>query len=90
MCGFVLWGYPASPFEGYAAITPWGQFIGALIMFFVLGFLPGLIAAKILKATGLLRISREVELAGLDLTLGVENEEAAVELEKALDAEVRN
>ncbi|MDE0250527.1 MAG: ammonium transporter [Gammaproteobacteria bacterium] len=90
VCGFVLWGYPASPFEGYAAITPWGQFIGALIMFFVLGFLPGFIAAKILKATGLLRISREVELAGLDLTLGVENEEAAVELEQALDAEVRN
>ena len=90
VCGFVLWGYPASPFEGYAAITPWGQFIGAIIMFFVLGFLPGFIAAKILKATGLLRVSREVELAGLDLTLGVENEEAALELEKALDAEVRN
>ena len=28
MAGFMLWGYPSSPFEGYAAITPWGNFIG--------------------------------------------------------------
>ena len=32
ICGFVLWGYPSSPFDGYAVITPWGQFAGAIIM----------------------------------------------------------
>jgi ammonia channel protein AmtB len=41
--GFVLWGYPSSPdallghTEAWAPITPWGQFIGAVIMFWVLG-----------------------------------------------------
>jgi ammonia channel protein AmtB len=47
-------------------VTPWGQFIGAVIMFCVLGFIPGYILASILKAFGLLRVPREVELAGLD------------------------
>ena len=28
--GFMLWGHPSSAFEGYAAITPWGQFAGAI------------------------------------------------------------
>ena len=35
-------------------------------MFFVLGFIPTFIVAKILNAMGMLRIPREVELAGLD------------------------
>ncbi len=86
ICGFVLWGYPASPFEGYATITPWGQFAGALIMFFVLGFFPGLVAAKILDRVGLLRVPREVELSGLDITASVEAEEAEADLENALEA----
>jgi Amt family ammonium transporter len=70
--GFVLWGYPSSPdallgHEGsWASITPWGQFIGAVIMFFVLGFIPGYVLSWILKSAGLLRVPREVELAGLD------------------------
>jgi ammonia channel protein AmtB len=68
VAGFVLWGYPSSPFEGYAAITPWGNFIGAVIMFLVLGFIPAYILAAILKAVGLLRIPREIELVGLDLS----------------------
>jgi ammonia channel protein AmtB len=42
------------------------MFIGALIMFFVLGMLPGWIIAKILHGMGKLRIPREVEIAGLD------------------------
>ena len=50
----------------YAAINPLGMFIGALIMFFVLGMLPGWIIAKILHGMGKLRIPREVEIAGLD------------------------
>ena len=70
--GFLLWGYPSSPdallghTEPFARVTPWGQFIGAVIMFFVLGFIPGFILSWILKQVGLLRISREMELAGLD------------------------
>jgi ammonium transporter, Amt family len=66
IAGFVLWGQPSSPYEGYATINPLGQFIGAVIMFGVLGFLPGYIMARILKAFGVLRIPRAVELAGLD------------------------
>ena len=64
--GFVLWGYPSSPNPEYASITPWGQFLGAVIMFFVLGFVPFFLAAFLLKRLGLLRIPASVELAGLD------------------------
>lgn len=67
IAGFMLWGYPSSPFEGYASITPWGQFIGAIIMFGVLGFLPAFVASKILNALGMLRIPQELEMAGLDI-----------------------
>jgi ammonia channel protein AmtB len=66
IAGFVLWGHPSSPYEGFATISPWGQFIGAIIMFWVLGFIPGWILAKILHGAGQLRIPREVELLGLD------------------------
>jgi ammonia channel protein AmtB len=38
ICGFVLWGYPSSGYEGYAAINPIGMIIGAIIMFGLLGF----------------------------------------------------
>jgi ammonium transporter, Amt family len=65
--GFLLWGYPSSPNPEFASITPWGQFIGAIIMFLVLGFIPAYVVAAILKAAGLLRVPREIELAGLDL-----------------------
>ena len=67
LAGFILWGQPSSGFEGYAPITPWGQFIGAVIMFWVLGFLPTWILAGIFKRFGVLRIPVEIELAGLDL-----------------------
>ena len=66
ICGFVLWGYPSSGYEGYAAINPVGMIIGAIIMFGLLGFLPGWIIAKILNRMGRLRIPHEVELAGMD------------------------
>ena len=66
ICGFVLWGYPSSGYEGYAAINPIGMIIGAIIMFGLLGFLPGWIIAKILNGMGRLRIPHDVELAGLD------------------------
>ena len=66
ICGFMLWGYPSSGYEGYAAINPVGMIIGAIIMFGLLGFLPGWIIAKILNGMGRLRIPHEVELAGMD------------------------
>jgi len=77
ICGFVLNGYPSSGYSvgamwvgtDYAPINPLGMFIGAIIMFGVLGFLPGWILAKILHGMGKLRIPREVELAGLDYTI---------------------
>ena len=80
ICGFVLWGHPSSPYEGYAAITPWGQLGGAIIMFGVLGFLPGWVGAKILSALGILRIPKEVELLGLDFASAKEEEAAAHEV----------
>jgi len=72
VAGVLLWGYPASPdalldhAEPWAHITPWGQFAGAVIMFWVLGFIPGYVASWILKTLNLLRVPREVEIAGLD------------------------
>ena len=72
IAGFMLWGQPSSPFENFATISPWGNFIGAIIMFGVLGFLPAYVVSKILNAMGLLRIPRKIELEGLDF----ESEEA--------------
>jgi len=79
VAGFVLWGYPAaaptgepgiawfgSTPEGFPAINPIGNILGAFIMWGVLGFLPAWVVAKILDAFGLLRVPREVEIAGLD------------------------
>ena len=83
ICGFVLWGHPSSTYEGYATINPLGNFIGAIIMFGVLGFLPGYIASKILHAFGLLRIPKEVELMGLDFGTAVEEEAATREVREA-------
>jgi ammonia channel protein AmtB len=77
VCGFILWDVPSSPYEGYAAINPLGNFIGAVIMFFVLGFIPGIVLATILRIFGLLRVPREVEIAGLDV-VGQDAYEAAV------------
>ena len=67
VAGFVLWGYPSSPNSEYAAITPWGQFIGAMIMFWGLGFIPAYILGTICKNAGILRVPQEIELAGLDV-----------------------
>ncbi|MDQ4036930.1 MAG: hypothetical protein M3313_00910, partial [Actinomycetota bacterium] len=77
VAGFVLWGYPAAaPVEagsawfntpdGFPAVNPIGNLLGAIIMFGVLGFLPAFAVAKLLNRFGLLRVPRAVELAGLD------------------------
>ena len=87
IAGFLLWGFPTSPIHSEAVITPWGQFLGALIMFGVLGFLPAFILASILNAFGLLRIPRAVELAGLDLRQIHERASEAEEIRQALRGE---
>jgi len=88
ICGFVIWGYPSSGYgvgsmwvgTDYAPINPLGMFIGAIIMFVVLGLIPGWIIAKILHGAGKLRIPRDVEIAGLDYNLleSARNDEKAV------------
>ncbi len=76
VAGFLLWGYPAAaPVEeglawfttpdGFPAINPLGNFLGALIMF-GLGFVPAFAVGKILSFFGLLRVPLDVEAAGLD------------------------
>ena len=70
-------GAPSSPYAGYAAISPIGNTIGALICFFGFGFFPILIVSLILKALGLLRVPREAEILGLDF-VGEEAYEAAI------------
>jgi ammonia channel protein AmtB len=79
VAGFLLWGYPAAaplagsaaPFfgvtpDGFPAVNPIGNLIGAVIMFAVLGFAPAYVAARIFKAMGILRVPAAAELAGLD------------------------
>lgn len=83
VAGFLLWGHPAGAYEGYASINPLGQFVGAIIMFGVLGFMPGWIVAKILHAFGLLRIPREIEIMGLDFQDMQMEQEAAREVREA-------
>lgn len=90
VAGFVLWGYPSSPNAEYAAINPLGQLFGAIIMFGVLGFLPGFVCAKILHYCGGLRIPRQVELAGLDLAEIHTRHSEREELKAALSAETSN
>ncbi len=87
ICGFMLWGYPSSPYEGFATINPLGQFLGAIIMFFVLGFVPAFVVSKILDGMGLLRVPHAVELMGLDFRTMHEEEQARQDVrdaEKAL------
>jgi len=87
IAGFLLWGYPSSPYEGYAAVNPIGNAIGGVIMFLVLGFIPGWVVAKILDGMGLLRVPRQVELMGLDFKSLHEEEiarEEVIRVEKAM------
>ncbi len=88
VAGFVLWGYPSSPNPEYAVITPWGQFLGAVIMFWVLGFFPAFIAAKILHRFGMLRIPKEIELLGLDVSFAISAEQALREIQTTEKQEI--
>ena len=87
IAGFLLWGQPSSPFDGYAHINPLGNTIGAVIMFGVLGFLPAWILAKIINSFGMLRVPPKVELEGLDFNSSQAYDAAVKEIiaaEKAL------
>ena len=91
IAGFLLWGHPATAgyHETVAVITPWGQFAGAVIMFWVLGFLPAFVVANILKAMGKLRIPEAVELVGLDTSADLAEELEAIEVSEADIAEAK-
>jgi len=91
IAGFLLWGHPATAgyYEDVAVITPWGQFAGAVIMFWVLGFLPAFVVSNILKSMGMLRIPEAVELAGLDISADLADEMDAIEVSEADIAEAR-
>ena len=69
----------------YASINPLGQFLGAIIMFVVLGLIPGYVIAKVLHGMGKLRIPRDVEIAGLDYEIMEEARDA----EKAVASSTR-
>ena len=88
IAGLVLWGAPSSPYEGFAVITPWGNFIGACIMF-ALGFVPIWLLAKLLNARGLLRVPAKVELEGLDFKGRKAYDEAVAEIVAAEKAMVK-
>lgn len=67
MLGIWANGYPAAQGEGAVTVSLVGQIVGAVV-FFLLGFVPGYVVSYILKMFGLLRVSEEAEIAGLDLT----------------------
>ncbi len=90
ICGFVLWGAPASPFEGYATVNPLGQFAGAIIMFVVLGFIPAFIVSKIMASLGMLRVPPEVELLGLDFRENEAYDNAIADVKAAEAAKTRS
>jgi Amt family ammonium transporter len=88
VAGFMLWGTPSSPYEGFASITPWGNFIGALIMV-ALGFVPVYVLAKVLNGMNLLRVPAKVELEGLDFSTNQAFEAAVREVAAAERALVK-
>ncbi len=88
IAGFVLWGAPSSPYEGYATINPFGQLAGAVIMFFVLGFLPAFLVSKMMARFDMLRVPREVELIGLDYSTQEAYDAAVEEVREAEKAAI--
>ncbi|NJO80937.1 MAG: ammonium transporter [Cyanobacteria bacterium RM1_2_2] len=76
LLGAVLVGIAAAGFpqgEGIPLINLFGQVVGAVVCVVLLGFIPGYGTSWLLKKFNLLRVSREEEIAGLDLSdLGVE------------------
>ena len=83
VAGFLLWGYPSSPDPSFARINPLGQIAGFFILAIGLGFIPSYLVTGVLKKFGVLRIPPEVELAGLDHDLLVEESAQKMELAAA-------
>jgi ammonia channel protein AmtB len=63
MYGGPWWGANA---DGWPTINPLGQVIGGAIYFLIIGVAAGVVLAKALAIFGVLRVPREVELAGQD------------------------
>lgn len=63
--GIFASGYPSA--EGIPPASFMGQLVGAVVMIAV-GFIPGYVVSLILKMLGILRVSDEVQIAGLDTT----------------------
>jgi len=91
IAGFMLWGHPATAayHETTTLITPWGNFLGAVIMFGVLGFVPAFVVSKILNGMGMLRVPAAVELVGLDMSEDMAEEMDAIEVSQADIAEAK-
>ena len=66
-----------------ARSSTFGQFLGAIIMFGVLGFLPGWVVAKVLHGMDLLRVPKEIELMGLDFASNQDEQAAADDVREA-------
>lgn len=70
LTGAILPGIFASGYvqgAGYPPVNLGGQLLGAFVCCIVLGLLPGFGSAWVLNKLGMLRVSKEEELAGLDL-----------------------
>jgi ammonium transporter, Amt family len=65
MAGIFVSGYPNT--DGNPSVSLWGQLVG-LVVFAVLGFVPGYGISWLLKKAKTLRTPPEVEAAGLDLS----------------------
>jgi len=63
--GLFAAGYPSA--EGIPPTSFMGQLVGCIVMI-LLGFVPGYVFSLILKMLGILRVSDEVQIAGLDHT----------------------
>lgn len=69
--GIFAAGYPQG--EDFPLISFTGQLVGAVVCTVILGFIPGYGSSFVLKKLGLLRVSRQEEIEGLDIAdLGVE------------------
>ncbi len=67
VASILLWGYPSSLVEGSVYTNPFGQFAGALIIFWILGFIPGYLTAGILKFFKILHLPKVVQITGQDI-----------------------
>lgn len=65
--GIFAIGYPALGGADAPTVSLFGQIIGGVVMA-LLGFIPGYVISLILKGVGLLRVSEDAEIAGLDMT----------------------